>query len=67
MDTAFSPDRLSGIFDPFVSTKATGLGMGLSICRRIIENHGGQIEARNHEDGGGALQFLAPGSISGSR
>lgn len=47
------PERLSHIFDPFFTTKPSGLGMGLSICRRIIENHNGRIEAR-HEDGGGA-------------
>ena len=35
--------------------------MGLSICRRIIGNHSGQIEARNHEDGGGAsFSFSLP-------
>ena len=34
-----------------------GLGMGLSICRRIIENHHGQIEARNHGDGGASFTF----------
>jgi C4-dicarboxylate-specific signal transduction histidine kinase len=54
------PDRLTGIFEPFVSTKATGLGMGLSICRRIIGNHAGHIEARNHDDGGAIFSFSLP-------
>jgi C4-dicarboxylate-specific signal transduction histidine kinase len=55
-----APERLSVIFDPVVSTKASGLGMGLSICRRIIESHGGRLEARNHEDGGATFSFVLP-------
>lgn len=54
------PERLPGVFDPFFSTKANGLGMGLSICRRIIENHGGRIEARNHDDGGVTFSISLP-------
>jgi signal transduction histidine kinase len=42
------------VFEPFVSTKESGLGLGLSICRRIVETHGGQIEAADR-DGGGAV------------
>jgi len=41
------------IFDPYVSTKETGLGLGLAICRRIVEDHGGQIGVVNSP--GGAL------------
>lgn len=53
-------ERLPAIFDPFFSTKPSGLGMGLSICRRIIENHAGRIEARNHNDGGASFSFTLP-------
>jgi PAS domain S-box-containing protein len=53
-------ERLPAIFNPFFSTKASGLGMGLSICRRIIENHGGRIEARNHDDGGAVFSISLP-------
>ncbi len=53
-------ERLKTIFDPFISTKPAGLGMGLSICRRIIENHGGRIEARNRKEGGAAFFFSLP-------
>jgi C4-dicarboxylate-specific signal transduction histidine kinase len=52
--------RLSNIFEPFFSTKAKGLGLGLSISRRIIENHRGHIEATNHEDGGAVFRLVLP-------
>jgi PAS domain S-box-containing protein len=54
------PERLSVVFDPFFSTKTSGLGMGLSICRRIVENHGGTIEARNLPEGGASFVFSLP-------
>ncbi len=53
-------ERLASIFDPFVSTKADGLGMGLSICRRIVESHGGRIAARNCDDGGARFTATFP-------
>ena len=42
-----SPDRLKNIFEPFKSTKKDGMGLGLAISRRIIEQHGGQIWAES--------------------
>ena len=48
------------MFDPFVTTKKGNLGMGLAVCRRIIENHGGQLTAENAEGGGARFRFWLP-------
>ena len=54
------------IFDPLFTTKPTGMGMGLSICRRIIEAHGGQLWASPSTPHGTEFQFTIPGSKSAS-
>jgi two-component system, NtrC family, nitrogen regulation sensor histidine kinase NtrY len=46
------PDLLPRIFDPYFSTHDTGTGLGLPIARRIAEEHGGDIKARNRPEGG---------------
>lgn len=53
--------ELDRIFEAFYSTKADGIGMGLSICRSIVEAHGGRIWASEAENGGGSVfSFTLP-------
>ena len=56
-------EQMSKIFEPFHTTKSAGLGMGLAICRRLIEAHGGRIEAGNHEAGGATFWFSLPALV----
>lgn len=55
-----SPEHLDRIFEPFHTTRSNGLGMGLAICRRIAEAHGGGIHAANHPSGGAEFSFSLP-------
>ena len=52
-----NPERL---FEAFYTTKASGLGMGLSICRSIIQNHGGRLWATPNEPRGAVFSILLP-------
>ena len=54
----FPPGRLESVFDPFVTTKRTGLGVGLALCRAIVHAHNGELTARNN-DGPGATVCCA--------
>jgi C4-dicarboxylate-specific signal transduction histidine kinase len=49
-----------GIFDAFVTTKATGMGIGLAISRSIAQAHGGQLWAENLADGGACFKLVLP-------
>ncbi|MBE7559972.1 sensor histidine kinase [bacterium] len=55
------PDKLSSIFDPFVSTKHHGAGLGLAISHRIVEEHGGLLEVENRPTGGALFRVVLPG------
>jgi len=60
----FAPDDLKRLFDAFFTTKQDGMGMGLPICRSIIESHGGAIRAWNRAPHGAAMAFRIPVAAS---
>jgi C4-dicarboxylate-specific signal transduction histidine kinase len=58
--TGLDPKSAEHIFEPFFTTKPTGMGMGLSICRSIIEAHGGRLWASPRSPHGTTFQFTVP-------
>ena len=53
--------HLERVFQPFYTTKSSGVGMGLSICRSIIDAHGGRLWTDANEPRGAVFQFTLPG------
>ncbi|MCE9561583.1 MAG: histidine kinase [Planctomycetes bacterium] len=58
--SGIAPGVAERIFEPFVSTKESGLGLGLSICRRIVDAHGGTLSASNRPGGGAVFTLRLP-------
>jgi signal transduction histidine kinase len=59
--TGIESDRFDRLFEALYTTKAKGMGMGLAVCRSIVENHGGRIRAENNPDRGATftIELLA--------
>jgi signal transduction histidine kinase len=60
------PDKAKQIFEPFFTSKAAGLGMGLSIARTIVESHSGRMWVENRRAGGTIFRFSVPLATSGA-
>ena len=58
--TGIPVDQIDQIFEPFVTSKAGGLGLGLTICRSIVDAHSGRLWADNNAEGGASLCFTIP-------
>jgi nitrogen fixation/metabolism regulation signal transduction histidine kinase len=56
----FRPDVIGQVFDPYVTTKTKGTGLGLAIVKKIVEEHGGKIEAENGRTGGARIRIELP-------
>jgi two-component system sensor kinase FixL len=57
------PDAVRArLFQPFVTTKSAGLGIGLSICRAIVQGHGGELTVENDPSGGTVFRFTVEAS-----
>ena len=58
--TGLDPNMMPRIFEPFYTTKSSGMGMGLSISRSILQNHGGRLWATGHDGPGTSFHFILP-------
>ncbi len=65
--TGIHLQHLQRMFEAFFTTKPTGIGMGLSICKSIVESHGGRIWAEPNEVTGLTVHFALPAAKAGER
>ena len=65
--TGIATDDLERIFEPFYTTKPEGMGMGLQICRSMIQAFGGDLVAENNPGGGATFRFVLPVSAEEER
>jgi C4-dicarboxylate-specific signal transduction histidine kinase len=65
--TGIEPGLMERIFDAFFTTKSDGMGMGLSICRSIIESHGGRLSASPAHPHGSAFEVVLPSVAFGGQ
>jgi len=65
--TGLTSERLETVFQPFVTSKRHGLGLGLTICRSIVEAHGGGMQAANNVGRGATFHVVLPASSEQGR
>ena len=60
----FPPDLLEQVFEPLVTTRPKGTGLGLALVRSVVTRHGGEAVAANDERGGAIVSFVLPKKFS---
>jgi C4-dicarboxylate-specific signal transduction histidine kinase/ABC-type uncharacterized transport system substrate-binding protein len=64
--TGIAANHLKDVFEPFWSTKPSGMGMGLAVCRSIVASHHGSISASNNPEGGATFSVTVPCAVQAS-
>lgn len=60
----FDADTLPMIFEPLVTTKASGTGLGLALVKSVVERHGGRVSAENRQNGGAVVKLRLPAAVA---